>query len=339
MSVRKKGNRWEVRVRFGDGRRVERRLPLGASRTDALALEAQVRGDVVAASLGRFDYPLKTALDRWQIDAQRLKSWQRDLRYRAGVVRETYGERRLSELQKVADGIKEAGAKADLSAAGVNRYLAILRRLGRLAQRWGWLERAPEIEFVSGEKSRSVALTPAQLRRLVENADPRLAPMILFAALSGMRRGEQLALSADSIVDGQAIVSNSKTARPRAVPLPREALRIAKKHLPWAIKVANVRKLFDEARERARLPHVRWHDIRRTYGSWLVAGGAPLHAVRDLLGHGDVRTTSIYLATARQDLRDAIEALPKIPGQGRVKKKSTQSNADRNTGGVDGAGL
>ena len=29
--------------------------------------------------------------------------------------------------------------------------------------------------------------------------------MILFAALSGMRRGEQLALSADSIVDGQAI--------------------------------------------------------------------------------------------------------------------------------------
>jgi haloacid dehalogenase-like hydrolase/Phage integrase family len=80
-------------------------------------------------------------------------------------------------------------------------------------------------------------------------------------------------------------------------------------------------------------------DIRRTYGSWLVAGGAPLHAVRDLLGHGDVRTTSIYLATARQDLRDAIEALPKIPGQGRVKKKAIKSNADRNTGGVDGAGL
>jgi hypothetical protein len=34
------------------------------------------------------------------------------------------------------------------------------------------------------------------------------------------------------------IISDSKTARPRAVPLPREALRIAKKHLPWAIKVA-----------------------------------------------------------------------------------------------------
>ena len=78
---------------------------------------------------------------------------------------------------------------------------------------------------------------------------------------------------------------------------------------------------------------------KAAYGSWLVAGGAPLHAVRDLLGPGDVRTTSIYLATARQDLRDAIEALPKIPGQGRVKRKSTKSNADRNTGGVDGAGL
>jgi hypothetical protein len=50
-----------------------------------------------------FDYLLKTALDRWQIDAQRLKPWQRDLRYRAGVVRETHGERRLSELQKIAD--------------------------------------------------------------------------------------------------------------------------------------------------------------------------------------------------------------------------------------------
>jgi hypothetical protein len=49
--------------------------------------------------------------------------------------------------------------------------------------------------------------------------------------------------------------------------------------------------------------------------------------VRDLLGNGDVRMTSIYLATERQDLRDAIEVLPKILGDERGKKKSNKLNA------------
>lgn len=319
MSVRRKGDRWEVRVRIGNGQRIERRLPAGATRVEAHELESQVRRDVVAASLGRFDHPIADALDRWQIDATRLRTWERDIRYRAQILRDAYGHLRVSALQSVADSIKKAGTEAGKSPFAINRYLAIVRRLGRLAVRWGWIERAPIIDLVPGERPRSVMLTPAEVRRLVAGADPRLGPMILFACLSGLRRGEQLALTPASIRDGHAIIPNSKTGRPRAVPLPPEAVKIATRCLPWGMTPNNAHRLFHEARAAAGLPHVRWHDLRRTYGSWMVAGGAPLHAVRDILGHGDIKTTSIYLATARKDLREAVSALPHM-GEGRGKR-------------------
>jgi integrase len=329
MPVRRKGTRWEVRVSCGGGRRVERRLPAGATRDEAYELEARIRRELVAASLGRGDRPLSAAIDRWEADARRLKSWDKDLRYRLYLFRQAYGDWPLSSASHVADELKRGAALAGKAPATVNRYLAILRRLLRLAEDWGWLERAPSISMVPGERARSTVLTLAQVNALVLAADPRLGPMIEFAVLTGMRKAEQLALTQESIRDGAAILPDTKAGRPRAVPLPPEAARIARRHLPWGLGRENVRKLFGEARKRAGLD-VRWHDLRRTYGSWLVTGGASLLAVRDLLGHSDIKTTSIYLATVRPDLVSAVGKLPRM-GKAWGKRKRA---GERGAGGT-----
>jgi site-specific recombinase XerD len=37
--------------------------------------------------------------------------------------------------------------------------------------------------------------------------------------------------------------------------------------------------------------HLRWHDLRHTNASWLLAGGADLKTVMDRLGHTQLATT------------------------------------------------
>lgn len=325
MSIRRKGNRWEVRIRTGGGERVEQRLPSGATRRDAEALEVALRRRLVDSATGRIDHTLLEAFEAWQVDAQRLKSWQRDLRYRADVLRGHLGTTSLRQITDVADRVKKAGHDAGLSAAGINRYLAILKRIGSLAYKRGWIEHpiAARIELVSGERRRTVFVTPAEAKRLMLAADPRLRDLIQFAVLTGLRKSELLGLTPANVRGNALVLEETKSGEPRLVPMPPEAAAIAARRLPWNLSGPNVRKLWDQAREKAALPHVRWHDLRRTYGTWLLQQGADLASIRDLLGHSDVRTTSIYLASGRQDLANAVAKLPRL-GEERGKKAAAR---------------
>ena len=265
------------------------------------------------------------ALDRWQTDAERLRSWQKDLRYRAAIVRQLVGHYRLTALGDAADLIKRKGLAMRRTPAAVNRYLALIKRLGSLAFKWGWIEQpiAQRIELLPGEARRTAYATPQQLRRLMAAADHRLRDAILLAALTGLRRGELLAATADMIDHGALVLppAITKTNRARVVPIPAEAMPAARR-LPIALGAANLHKLWNEARIAAGLPHLRWHDLRRSYGTLLLQSGASLADARDLLGHGDVKTTSIYLATARQDLRAAVDRLPKVGEKRGIKKRT-----------------
>ena len=60
--------------------------------------------------------------------------------------------------------------------------------------------------------------------------------MIWFAALTGLRRGEMLALRPDQIRgDVLVLESTTKSGRPRGIPMPPRAARIAREHLPWGV--------------------------------------------------------------------------------------------------------
>lgn len=51
----------------------------------------------------------------------------------------------------------------------------------------------------------------------------------------------------------------------------------------------------DRAREAAGLRALRFHDLRHTYGSLLVAGGVDLASVKAAMGHSRITTTERYL--------------------------------------------
>lgn len=256
------------------------------------------------------------ALDRWvESSAKGLRSWAKDLRYRVETVRTHTAGRRLESLPDVADAIKRIGIEADVAPATINRLLAILRRVGNLAERWGWT-REPlgrRVELVPGERARELYVTPAQVRRLAAAAEPLTRDVILFAALTGLRRSEILRLTPADVRGGVAIVdSRSKSGRPRVVPMPAEAARIAHRRLPFGIGVSLLHKRFDAARTAAGLPALRFHDLRHAFGTWLAETGADGPTIRDVMGHSSLSVTSRYLQSAPESARRAVDRLPKL---------------------------
>jgi integrase len=58
-----------------------------------------------------------------------------------------------------------------------------------------------------------------------------------------------------------------------------------------------LRRRFEAARKRAELPPLRFHDLRHTFGSLAVDGGASLVQVQAWMGHSAIQTTMRYLHT------------------------------------------
>jgi len=56
-----------------------------------------------------------------------------------------------------------------------------------------------------------------------------------------------------------------------------------------------VSRRFAAALDRAGVRHVRFHDLRHTFGTHLAAEGVPIRAIQEWYGHKDIKTTMIYV--------------------------------------------
>jgi integrase len=75
------------------------------------------------------------------------------------------------------------------------------------------------------------------------------------------------------------------------------------------LDVNNFRKQWDRACREAGAGHVRPHDLRHTYASWLLQGGRSLAEVGRLLGHVSPITTQRYAHLAKPVAQDVLDAL------------------------------
>jgi len=59
----------------------------------------------------------------------------------------------------------------------------------------------------------------------------------------------------------------------------------------------------------AKIENFRFHDIRHTCASWLAMAGVPILAIKEILGHKDIRMTLRYSHLAPDQRVDAVKLL------------------------------
>ncbi len=116
----------------------------------------------------------------------------------------------------------------------------------------------------------------------------------------------------------------SKNKKPIELALTRQAIDLLKELKPEKINeyvfasptakgghIVSPQKAFKRLADAASIDDVRIHDLRRTVGSVLAAGGASNFVISKVLGHADLRSAEVY---ARLDTSAAREALEAISG-------------------------
>ena len=152
-----------------------------------------------------------------------------------------------------------------------------------------------------------------------------ITPMVILSLNTGLRQGELFSLAWEQ-VDLQlktitVLASHSKGNTTRVVPLNAEALAVLTTIKPEVAaglvfkspvtggRFNNVKKAWAEVTKAAKLPDLRWHDLRHDFASQLVMRGAPLFTVQKLLGHANSRMTQRYAKLAPGALADAVNLL------------------------------
>lgn len=318
MPIRRHGKTYEVRVQHG-GQRISKSF---GSYRDAAEFDRRTKQRLQDRRVGRTpQYSLEEALARWLTgEGAALRSYDTNAD-KIRLMQDQARGRALTEIADVAETLTRQWSKEKLKPATINRRLAILRRVGRLAYRkWKWLEHdeAARITMLPGEEARYVQATPQQADRLIKAARGKTRQAIVWALLTGLRKSELLAVERHHFRDGALLITRTKTGKPRSVPLHRD---LSASSFPWGLTVTDLENRFRDARKRAGMAWLQFRDLRRTFGSWVVQRTGSIKAAQDLLGHTTpVITSKHYAHLMRGHLQQAVDTLPHFAGMARGRK-------------------
>src|SRR5438876_836534 len=204
-----------------------------------------------------------------------------------------------------------------LSAASINRLLALLRHLLRIAhEEWELLPAVPKIKLEREPEGRIRWLEPDDEARLLAacagSDNPHLLPIVTIALETGMRLGEIMGMTWERVNLSRGVIrlELTKSGRRREVPM-RQAVYDVLAKLPgerrgrvWPEQ--SIRTTWETAVERAKLDDWHFHDCRHHFASWFMMRGGNLLALSKILGHAKVSMTEKYAHLAPDHLRAEI---------------------------------
>lgn len=152
---------------------------------------------------------------------------------------------------------------------------------------------------------------------------PTAADALEMCLWTGARKGNVLAMewSEVNLLRAEWIIPGGKfkTGKPTTIPLVPQAVAILQRRKASAKPgefvfpgrrhgkhISDITKPWKELLATAGLEGVRMHDLRRTAGSWMAAGGTSLHLIGKALGHRTTEATAIYARVDLSPIRTAL---------------------------------
>jgi integrase len=261
----------------------------------------------------------------------RKRSWKRDEELYRLRIKGVFGSKRLNEITRLqVQNFQAALVAQGLAPATADHHVKLIRQALNLAVDWNMLERNPvsrvpllnvdnKVEHYLGDEELGRLLT---VLRTDENRP--VCRIALFLLSTGCRLNEALKATWAQIDVTTRVwripASNSKSKRIRSVPLNDSALGVLAalpRHPECDALFINARtgsryttvmKVWSRLRREAGLPHLRIHDLRHQYASFLVNSGRSLYEVQQILGHSDPSVTQRYAHLSSRSLQEAANS-------------------------------
>jgi len=242
-----------------------------------------------------------------------------------------FGHKRLEDIgRKELQDFHTSLADEGLAPATADHYLKELRYSLNLAVAWGLLDVNPaaKIPLFNVRNTVENYLNDEQLERLLQvlrsDANVLVCRIVLFLLSCGARLSEALTAKWTDVNFETRVLTvratNSKSKKARSVPLNDSAMEVlnaldSKGKYEYLFvnretgkPYVTIARVWHRLRKKAGLPHLRLHDLRHSYASFLVNDGQSLFLLMSILGHADPKMTMRYAHPSAKAMRDAANS-------------------------------
>lgn len=227
-----------------------------------------------------------------------------------------------SDIEKFKLYLKEQGK----SNATVNRYLAAIKRAYNLLIYDDLIVYNPmkKVKMLTEDNLRNRHLTIKEWNKLKLAMPKQLHDIVVIAILTGFRKSNVLNLRWEQIDFELGIIEilkqNNKGKKHIKHPMSEDLVCFLQSLNPkksghlfvnpdTGKPYTTVRKSFNSALKRAGISDFKFHDLRRTFSTWLRQRGADLKTIQILLGHSSVSVTERYLGLGSEETKNTVDLL------------------------------
>ena len=215
--------------------------------------------------------------------------------------------------------------QAGRSRTTVNRYLEQLSKCFSIAVENEYLKKNPckSVKKFPIKNTTIRYLNKEEEYRLMKKLPEYLKPIFITALNTGLRKSNILQLMWEQVnfeLKHIEILEN-KGNKHLIIPLNKKMLELlrelhyegAKGHIFVNPKTGtyykDIKKAWHSALKEAGIENFRFHDLRHTVGTRMAVNNVPIHIIKTVLGHSEIKTTMRYLHSTSQSLLSAVEVL------------------------------
>jgi len=351
MAILRRGNKYWIDFTF-NGSRCRRSSPdnshAGAKIYEACLRRKLARGEEIAVNLNKKKDIIPTfgefAKD-WFEKYVKSNNKYSEILNKESLLRAHlnpyFGKKQLDKISNLdIESYKAAKLQAGQSRKSVNNHLIALNKCLKTAQDWEIIDKIPKVKLLKVAPQRFDYLSIEECETLLDHCNGVLKEMVMVAIKTGLRFGELIALRwqdidfsgnlitvQNSIVRGE--MGSPKSNKSRYIHLSSvlfQMLNVKAKKTGFIFSQNGIDPLnptlclgwLHEACNGAEMRRIGWHTLRHTFASHLAQKGIPIMAIKELLGHADIKTTMRYAHLSTSITENAIDIIDKDIGHNMV---------------------